>query len=200
MDIEQQKHLTRELSGLRFSEVVIQTSRFKQLVDWYTVFLGQEPSVLTDDSGGVAWPGNRGICFFRIYKDFPYTEVFGIFEFPDTELKSRERRAGPSIHHFQVRCKTYEDMFLRYERFKECGMTPFQSFNHGPGTSIYYHDPDNNIAEISAVNYDTEEDYVGYFQTEAYQKAFDGVPIDPDKFVAALRAGKSKQELVKIVI
>ncbi len=200
MEIEQQKALTENLPSLRFSEVVIQTSRFKELVDWYTVFLGQNPTVLTNDSGGVAWPGNRGIAFFRIYKEFPYTEVFGIFEFPDTELKNRQRVDGPSIHHFQVRSKTYEDMFLRYEKYKACGITPFQSFNHGPGTSIYYHDPDNNIAEISAVNYETEEDYIGYFQTEAYQKAFDGIPIDPELFLAELRAGKPMSELVKVVV
>ncbi|MFL2546791.1 MAG: VOC family protein [Candidatus Rariloculaceae bacterium] len=201
-DLAAQKTLNAALTPMRLSEVVIYTQQFKTMVDWYEIFLGQEPNVLTADSGAVAWEGNKGVAFFRIYADFPWTEVFGIFEFPDMDTSNRDKVGykGPGIHHFQVRIPVFDDFMRKYEALSNCGIEPKQSFNHGPGSSFYYNDPDGNFAEISTPNFDKQEDYLAYFQTEAYQKNFDGVEIDPAEFLRKYRDGVSRDELVRIEV
>ena len=59
------------------------------------------------------WPGNaiQGVAIFRIYADFPWTEVFGIFEFPDLDTSKRDQVG-----------------------YKGAGFEPTQSFNHDPAT------------------------------------------------------------------
>ncbi len=195
-DPEQRKALTADLPPMRMSEVVIRTRNFQVLKHWYEMFLSCKPTAYTDDSGSLAWDGNLGVCFFRIYKDFPWTQVLGLFEFP--KLGDERPDDGPGIHHFQFRCPTFEDVIKRYEVLEKCGITPLKSFNHGPATSFYYQDPDQNIVEISGVNFDDEADYVHYFKTPAYLNNFDGVQIDPAEFVARYRAGESKEELTRI--
>lgn len=199
-DIDEQKKLHANLTPMRLSEVVIYTQQFQTMVDWYEVFLGQAPNVVTADSGAIAWEGNKGVAFFRIYADFPWTEVFGIFEFPDMDVSDRDRVGykGPGIHHFQVRIPDFDTFMKKYECLSQCGIEPTQSFNHGPGTSFYFQDPDGNFAEISTPNFDNQDDYLAYFQTEAYQKNFDGVEIDPAEFLRSYRSGTRREELVRI--
>ena len=202
-DIQTQKELNAGLTPLRMSEVVIYTKQFQTMIDWYEVFLGQGPTVMTPDSGAIAWKGNKGVAFFRVYADFPWSEVFGIFEFPelDTTQRNTVGEQGPGIHHFQFRIPTFDGLITKYERMAQCGIEPLQVYNHGPGTSMYYQDPDQNIAEFSAPNFDNQEDYLGYFQTEAYKRNFDGVRIDDmAEFARRFRSGVTREELVRIEV
>mgnify|MGYP003389265095 CR=1 FL=1 len=127
--------------------------------------------------------------------EFPYSQVIGVFEIADA---GGPPQPGPGMHHTQLRHHSFEDVVTRYERLKECGVEPVESWNHGPSTSFYYRDLDQNMVEISGSNYDTEEGYLSYFDTEAYKKNFAGVEIDPVTFVARYRSGVALTDLVTI--
>jgi len=102
------------------------------------------------------------------------------------------------LNHVQFKCETLGAALDRYERLKAVGISPVRSFNHGPGTSFYYRDPDGNTMEISGPNLATETEYRAYFQTEAFRRDPRGVAIDPDEFVARFRRGVPQAELVRI--
>ena len=153
-DIQKQKELNAGLTTLRMSEVVIYTKQFQTMIDWYEIFLGQgAPTVLTPDSGAMAWKGNQGVAFFRVYADFPWSEVFGIFEFPDLDTSQRNvvGEQGPGIHHFQPDSRFRTDHQIRTHepmRYRtHAGLQPRTR------TSMYYQDPDRNIAEFSVFDH-----------------------------------------------
>ena len=85
-----------------------------------------------------------------------------------------------------------------YERLRNAGVRPFRSANHGPGTSLYYRDPDGNVVELSATNFDTEAEYLAYFDSEAFRRNISGVEIDPDDFAARCRSGVAQRDLVRV--
>jgi hypothetical protein len=101
------------------------------------------------------------------------------------------------MHHMQLRHAGLDHLFSRYEALRATGITPMRSFNHGPGTSFYYHDPDGNTVELSAANYVNEADYLAYFKSESYAKNISGIEIDPAEYVARFRAGVPQAELVR---
>jgi hypothetical protein len=80
------------------------------------------------------------------------------------------------------------------------GIVPAKAYNHGPGTSFYYRDPDNNLVELSAVNFIDEKDYLAYYSSESYRKNVSGIPVDADTYVARYRAGTAQAELVRIPV
>jgi catechol 2,3-dioxygenase-like lactoylglutathione lyase family enzyme len=179
---EQFVHATRDLPELRLSEVVLQTARWAEMKDWYGAFLGVEPYFETET-----------MCFRRVSD--AHNQLFVLFHFPDLA----ERPEGVTgLNHVQFKCGTLADALVRYERLKAVGITPQRSFNHGPGTSFYYRDPDGNTMEISGPNFATEAEYRAYFQTESFRRNPRGVAIDPDDFLARLRSGVPQEELVRI--
>ena len=135
------------------------------------------------------------LCFIRLHLDHPYTQVLAIFDVPGT----RDQPSGdPGLHHVQFRNATMDDLFARYDRLKSIGMLPHRTANHGPGTSFYYRDPDQNVVELSASNFASAEDYKAYFTSESYRRNPSGIEIDADDYVARYRSGTSLADLVRI--
>ena len=175
---------TRDLPPVRLSEIVLRTARFAALNDWYQAVLGIDPYLL-----------NERFSFRRLHTDYPYTQVLAIFNRPD--LGDNEGKTA-GLDHIQLRHASLGAMFDRYERLKAIGIVPDRSMNHGPGTSFYYRDPDGNAVELSGPNFDTEEEYLAYFDSEAYRKNISGIAVDPDAFVARYRSGVPQPELVRV--
>jgi catechol 2,3-dioxygenase-like lactoylglutathione lyase family enzyme len=188
---------------LRFSEVVLRTLHFERLREWYRTFLGVDPyfeRTPTPEDLAAAIPGlsraaDLRLCFFRVHLDYPYTQVLGIFQVPDL---ADAPSTGPGMHHMQLRHASLGDLFDRYERLKAAGIVPHRTANHGPGTSFYYHDPDGNMVELSAANFDTETEYLAYLASDAYRANPSGLEIDADEYVARYRRGVPQAELVRI--
>ena len=51
---------------------------------------------------------------------------------------------------------------------------------------------------MNCVNFATEAEFFGYFETEAYKKNVSGIIIDADNYIARYRSGTRREELVKI--
>ena len=94
--------------------------------------------------------------------------------------------------------KSLGELLDTYTRLKESGIRPNWCIDHGPTTSIYYRDPDNNQVELLIDNFDDVREGKAYMQSPAFAKNPIGVPFEPESFVTRLQAGGSAAELVRI--
>lgn len=195
--------LNTDLAPMRISEIVLKTARFEEMKFWYQGVLGVAPFYEHNPAGGskAAQAGTQEratdirLCFIRLHIDHPYAQMVAIFEIPGTRDVPG---SDPGLHHMQFRNGTMEDLFTRYDRLKALGILPHRTANHGPGTSFYYRDPDQNVVEISANNFATSDEYKAYFTSDAYKRNPSGIEIDADAYVARFRSGTPIAELVKI--
>ncbi|MEI6321268.1 MAG: VOC family protein [Pseudomonadota bacterium] len=182
----------------QFSEVVLKTSNFARLKDWYENLLQVKAFFVRDDAKQASWTGAWGIAFIRLYHQHPYTQVLGLFEVPAVSGKADGLKGEPGLHHMQLRHQGLDHLFSRFEALRAQGIVPERAWNHGPGTSFYYRDPDGNMVELSAVNYADEEAYLAYYRSESYRRNVSGIEIDPGEYVARYRSGVTQQELVRM--
>ena len=182
----------------QFSEVVLKTSNFASLKDWYENLLQVKAFFVRDDAKQASWTGAWGIAFIRLYHQHPYTQVLGLFEVPAVSGKADGLKGEPGLHHMQLRHQGLDHLFSRFEALRAQGIVPERAWNHGPGTSFYYRDPDGNMVELSAVNYADEEAYLAYYRSESYRRNVSGIEIDPGEYVARYRSGVTQQELVRM--
>ena len=182
----------------QFSEVVLKTSSFARMKDWYENLLQVKAFFVRDDAKQASWTGAWGIAFIRLYHQHPYTQVLGLFEVPAVSGKADGLKGEPGLHHMQLRHQGLDHLFSRFEALRVQGIVPERAWNHGPGTSFYYRDPDGNMVELSAVNYADEEAYLAYYRSESYRRNVSGIEIDPGEYVARYRSGVTQQELVRM--
>ena len=198
---ERDAPLCQDLDAVRISEIVLKTSQFETLRNWYVNALGLKPFYENspERTGGADGKFLRAsdvrLCFIRLHLDYPYAQVLAIFEVPD--LKSGgTTEAG--LHHMQLRNSSLDQLFERYDLLKSAGILPHRAANHGPGTSFYYYDPDGNNVEFSGANFDTEAEYLAYFTSDSYRNNPSGIEIDAEAYIARYRSGTPKSELVRI--
>jgi catechol 2,3-dioxygenase-like lactoylglutathione lyase family enzyme len=184
----------------QFSEVVLKTARFAAMKEWWEMVVDVKAFFVRSDAKQPSWTGAYNIAFIRLFMEYPYTQVLAIFEIPAVEGKADNQRGEPGMHHMQLRHASLDHLFARYEYLKSHGLTPYRSYNHGPGTSFYYHDPDGNTVELSGTNFVREADYLAYYQSEAYRKNVSGIEIDAAEYVARYRAGTPQEKLVHIEV
>ena len=97
------------------------------------------------------------------------------------------RRGRGSLQHVAFQCETFDDLLGTYARLKGLGILPQWAADHGLGTAISYADPDGNIVEINVNNYGnawTATEHMKTVPTTMMQ-------VDPDKMIAARKAGAS---------
>jgi catechol 2,3-dioxygenase-like lactoylglutathione lyase family enzyme len=180
----------KNLGPLQISEIILHTARYEEMKQWYQRFFGGlKPAVETDTKRQLkSCPLIERLCFLRIHAAFPFTPVLGIFEISGIRQPEKAAPMSTGLDHMQFREASLENLFCRYETLEDEGIKPFQSFNHGPGTSFYYMDPDGNTVELSASNFATEVEYFAFFQTEEYKSNIEGVAIDERPYIAKRRA------------
>lgn len=169
---------------LVLSEVVLRTSQYERMRDWYVHCLDQKPML---ETRLVPRPGGpERIAFFRIESQFPYTQTLAVFELSNLTAPND---AVPGLHHFQIQLGFLPALFDHYELLRDRGIKPNRSSNHGPSTSFYFSDPDGNVIEVSAQNYETEAEQMAYIKSEAFRKNPSGIDVDPEAFVKQYRSG-----------
>lgn len=198
--------LTSDLPVPQISEVVLRTSNYDRLQAWYGAVLGTKPffeHVKKERFGVEHDPGAKTtsrlddfvrFCFIRVRNEYPYTQSVTLFDVPNLE---RSHKVS-GLHHIQLRQASIEVLFTRFERLRTIGIEPFECHNHGPSTSFYYLDPDENIVEASASNFPTEAEYLGYFKSETFAKNPYGVEINPADVIARFRKGEPLSNLLKV--
>lgn len=201
-DTVQEPLPTQHLKPLRVSEVILKTSQFDAMKAWYTLVIGtapffeRKPSENADPTlAALGRANDRRLCFIRLMIDYPYTQVFGLFEVLEVH---GEPGTDPGLDHVQLRNFSMKELIERYEILRAKGIRPFRTANHGPGTSFYYHDPDGNRVELSGPNFATEAEYLAYFASESYRRNPSGIEVDVDAFVGRFHSGVPLAELVRL--
>jgi catechol-2,3-dioxygenase len=178
--------------AMRFGEVILKTAQYDALKSWYCRVLDAEPLMETERTAEPGPGGATQLCFIRPDSDFPFFTTLGIFDVPGLR---KPDGSVPGLHHFQMRFATIDDLFDRYEALASHGIVPARSANHGPGTSFYYRDPDNNQLELSASNYLSEPEVMAFFKSEAFRRNPAGIDVDPAEYVRRYRDGVSLEKL-----
>jgi catechol-2,3-dioxygenase len=164
----------------RFSHLVLQTSRYQEMVAWYKTWLSAEPTL------------ENGVVCFLTYDDEHHRLMIG----KNPGLKPRDPQAAGVVH-FAYAVETLQDLVNYYLRLKAAGILPHACFNHGFTTSIYYHDPDGNEVEIQVDNFKTRESMNAWFATGAFDRNFVGHRFDPEYMVERFRAGVPEDQVLQ---
>ena len=165
------------------AHVVLRTydaTSFKAMCDFYVTFLGAETTYQ-----------NRVLCFLT-YDDEHHRIAIGIF--PET-IKRVGKPAG--LAHIAFTYNSLQDLAVSYRQRKANGIIPFWCVNHGPTTSIYFHDPDGNELETQVDNFDTAEEATEFFASQEFNDNPIGVDFDPEDLVKRLEAGESETSIKK---
>jgi len=112
------------------------------------------------------------------------------------DLPAADRTAA-GVDHVAFSYAGLCDLLATYERLKASDVVPYWCINHGPTTSLYYRDPDDNQVELQVDNFPTPEECGAWFRSEAFRANPIGVPFDPDLLAERFRAGTPIHELVR---
>src|SRR6266852_5560250 len=169
------------ISPSRLAHVVLRTrSNFDAMVQWYCVVLGAK---IVFNAGGR--------LIFLSYDDEHHRIAIAASE----DLAERPPRSA-GLDHIAF---TYEDidaLLATYARLKQAGILPFVCVNHGPTTSLYYHDPDQNRIELQVDNFADMTEATTLMQ-EQFSINPVGEEFDPEELLARLRSGVDPAELVR---
>lgn len=115
----------------------------------------------------------------------------------ETPVEATPAPGAIGVDHIAYAFDTLGDLLSTYKRLKALGIEPYWPINHGPSTSLYYHDPDGNGVELFVDNFPTEALLKGWMESEAFKANPIGVRFDPDKLVARYEAGDAMEELIQ---
>ncbi len=105
-------------------------------------------------------------------------------------------RTARGLHHVAFTYAALDDLLAVWQELGSDGIDPYWTINHGPTTSLYYHDPDGNSIELQIDNYPDPEALKSWFRTGAFMANPVGVEFDPRDLVARRAAGESAARLV----
>lgn len=168
----------RDVRPNAFAHIVFRTGRFEQMVAFYKRFLN-----------GWEVMGSEKFSFQTYDEEHHRVAIVNVGDVPRLD----PRAAG--VEHFAYSFASLGDLLANFLRLKELGIQPYWCINHGPTTSMYYRDPDGNQIEIQTDNFDTRQELVGFFETEAFKSNPLGVQFDPDRLVELYREGRQEREL-----
>jgi catechol-2,3-dioxygenase len=125
------------ISPRKLAHVVLRTkSNFDAMVKWYCLVLGTKIVF------------NAGRLIFLSYDDEHHRIAIASSE-DLAELPPRS--AG--LDHIAFTYEDIDSLLTTFARLKKVGILPYCSVNHGPTTSLYYHDPDRNRIELQVDNF-----------------------------------------------
>jgi catechol-2,3-dioxygenase len=150
------------------------------MVKWYCVVLGAQ---IVFNAGG-------RLVFLSYDDEHHRIAIAGSEDLAERPLRS----AG--LDHIAF---TYEDidaLLTTHARLKQVGILPYCCVNHGPTTSLYYHDPDRNRIELQVDNFADMTEATALMQ-EQFSVNPVGEEFDPEEMLTRLRSGADPDELVR---
>jgi catechol-2,3-dioxygenase len=165
-------------SPVKLAHIVLKTSRYEEMVAWWSDFLE-----------GQARHRNDFIAFLS-YDDEHHR--IAIVNFP--ELEPRPATSN-GVEHFAFTYASLDDLFGQFERMKAKGISPYWTINHGMTISAYYRDPDGNQVETQydAMSMDEADDFMNgpLFAANPI-----GINVDFDVLAERYRKGESVASIV----
>jgi catechol 2,3-dioxygenase-like lactoylglutathione lyase family enzyme len=130
---------------------------------------------------------NEMLCFMAYDEEHHRIAIAGL---PGTTPKD-PNAAG--LFHFAFTFNSLTDLMLAYRQRLAHGIEPYWCTNHGPTTSIYYHDPDGNDIETQVDNFDTVEEANEFLRSAAFQQNPIGSDFDPEELIRKLERGEDER-------
>jgi catechol 2,3-dioxygenase-like lactoylglutathione lyase family enzyme len=167
-------------SPSKLSHFVLKTSRFDEMLRWYTTVLNARVIHSDDRLAFLAYDQeNHRLALVRI-----------------DDLEPRPKYAA-GLDHIAF---TYNDLgalLANYAKLKGLGIEPRWPVNHGMTTSFYYQDPDGNKIELQFENYPSEREVMDYIEGPVFAKNPLGGSFDPQELIAKFEAGEPIYDLVR---
>lgn len=175
---ESRSEQTGIVSPVRLAHVVMRTSKLEEMMAWYQLVLNAHVAFANSEISFLAYDEeHHRIAFVRIPELAP-------------------QPAGQAgVHHIAFTFASLADLLGNFEKLRDRGVTPVWCTNHGPTTSMYYADPDDNQVEFQVDNYPTVEEAGEFFFSEAFATNTIGVDFDPEDLIRRLRAGEDQTAL-----
>ncbi len=157
--------------------VNLKTIHLQEMIDWYATVVGL--TTVFQFPGG-AWlsndAANHRLALLASSK---------MSDDPDKIVHT-------GIHHLAFEYATIDDLLNAYTRLKALGIMPHMCLDHGMTLSFYYVDPDGNSVELQVDNFGDWAKSQEWMRTSPNFAADPiGMFVDPDKIVAAHKAGAS---------
>jgi len=163
------------------------TANIDAMIDWYRKVLGMTVNHRSDRT---AAPSGAPFSAMAFVSNDEADHRIVLFEMPGIPAAPDRRGRGP-LQHVAFQCETFDDLLGTYARLKNANILPLWAADHGVGTAIYYEDPDRNVVEINVNNYGNT-----WTATEHIKTVPPGMAqVDPDKMIAARKAGLAPWEL-----
>jgi catechol-2,3-dioxygenase len=161
-----------------FAHVVLRTSNYDKMIEWYRSLLNAEIVFRNDQ-----------LCFMTYDEEHHRVAILHVpgLRNPD------EKTSG--LAHIAYSYNDLGSLLATYRRLKAIGMVPYRPINHGPTVSLYYRDPDGTAVELQVDVFATKEDTSRFFRSDAFRQNPIGIPFDPDKLVADYEAGVPEADL-----
>ncbi len=170
----------RKVAPTKLAHIVFRTAAKQPMLDWYREVLDGE--IVFDNA----------FIGFITYDDEHHRVA--VIQMPDI---APPERVGPGLHHIAFTYANLDDLLHTYERLRESGIKPAWCINHGPTTSMYYSDPDDNKVELQIDNFPSMAEATAWLHSPAFAENPIGVDFDPEKLLADYRRGVPETELKK---
>lgn len=169
------------LSPNAFVHVVLRTDmeNFKTMTQYYKTFLGAHAAY-----------ENESLAFLTYDEEHHRIAIAGI---PNQSPKPAATRG---LEHIAFSFDKLEGLALAYQQRKAHGITPYWCVNHGPTTSMYYKDPDNNNIETQVDNLTSDEATAFMMSSEFAENPW-GVDFDPEELVRRVKSGEDEAVIKK---
>ncbi|KIV81158.1 hypothetical protein PV11_08597 [Exophiala sideris] len=169
------------LSPSGLAHVVLRTSNFEDMVDFYLKFLG----------GTVAF-GNDFISFITYDEEHHRIALINI-----SDLEPKAHASG--LEHIAFTFPTLPALLLAYRQRQSQGIVPFWCVNHGPTTSIYYKDPDGNKLETQVDNFPTVQEATDFMNSSFFAENPIGTDFDAEDLLQKIKQEVPDAELKRRV-
>jgi catechol 2,3-dioxygenase-like lactoylglutathione lyase family enzyme len=169
---------TKIVSPTKLAHFVLRTAGYAELVGWYKTVLGAH-----------AVFENEFLTFLSYDDEHHRVAII------DVKDLGAQPEGVAGVHHIAFTYATLSELLENYDKLKALGIVPVYCINHGPTTSLYYADPDQNQLEFQVENYGSVEESSKFFFSEAFAENPVGVEFDPDELLQRLRAGEPEDEL-----
>ena len=171
------------------------TANMDAMIDWYRKVLGMTINFRLAAPGRVQHgPPFSAMAFVsndEVHHRIVFFETPGLVIDPD---KPRHAR----VQHVAFEYETLDDLLGTYARLKGLGILPVMAMDEGLQTGFYYTDPDQNSVELNVNNYGNQWTATEHMKTASSVAGRPRrVQVDPDKMIAARRAGASPWEAAR---
>lgn len=164
----------------KMGHIAVKTSNLEGMLKWYLKVLEAKIAYRNEDMG------------FITYDDEHHR--LAIIKFPGLVMPAKNTTG---MEHVSFTYENLGDLLKTYKRLESLGIMPFWTIIHGPTTSIYYKDPDQNKVELQIDNFKTPEEVNDYFATGAYLENPMGIIFDPEEMIKKYEAGVPFAEIIK---